>query len=220
MDKAVSTIVAAVTIVAIATLLTSTAYIWGVPLIQKRQEASVTEKVYNSFSQSNQNSLPKMIEDVANNRGIKTFTINTDGIWILNEDDDSIQFNFTSKTANIAANTVTPISLTPGVQCSGTAPQNSPSPSTGTLGQDSSSVVCVTATIQEELFIISYKIWFRELDDNPFSPTQGFKIDLVKDPSGLLASSGRVAKITFDDSTQQIIGEKTLITKKVKILLI
>ena len=113
--KGVSTIIAAVMIVAIALGLTATAYTWGVPLIQKRQEASTTERVYSQFVQTNQNSLPKIIEDVANNRGVKSFTIGADGVWVLNPTEESIEFTFTSKTANIATNTPNPISLTPGV---------------------------------------------------------------------------------------------------------
>ena len=218
--KGISTVVSAALIVAIALGLTSTAYIWGTPLIQKRQEASTTEKIYSQFSQSNQNSLGKMIEDVANNRGIRSFTIGTGGAWALNPTENSIEFTFTSRTSNIATNTQSPVSLTPGVQCAGTSPPNSPSPSTGILGQDSSSVVCVTATAQADLFTIKYKIWFRELNDNPFSPTQRFAIQLEQDPTGLTTSSGNAVKITFDDSTQQIINGQKLITKKIKILLI
>jgi len=216
--KGISTVISAALIVAIALGLTSTAYIWGIPLIQKRQEASLTEKVYSQFSQTNQNSLPKMIEDVANNRGVRTFTIGADGTWVLNENEDSIEFTFTSKTSNVATGTQSPISLTSGVQCTGTSPPNSPSPPTGTLGQDSSSLVCVIATTETELFTIKYKVWFRELNDNPLSPTQRFKIDLIKE--GLDRSSGNIVKITFDESTQQTISQQTLITKKIKILLI
>ena len=218
-EKAVSTIIAAVLIVTIALGLTATGFIWGKPLIQKRQEASISDKVYNQFLQTNQNSLPKMIEDVANNRGIRSFTVSADGVWVLNPTEDSIEFSFPSKTANIATDTQNPISLTPGVQCTGTSPPDSPSPSNGTLGQDSSSVVCVSATAQGEYFTIKYKVWFRELNDNPFSPTQGFKINLEQD-AGLLTSSSKTVKITFDDSTQQTVGSETLITKKIKILII
>lgn len=219
--KGVSTVIAAAMIVTIAIGLTSTAYIWGAPLIQKRQEASITEKVYSQFLQANQNSLPRIIEDVANNRGVRSFTVSADGIWVLNPTENSIEFTFASKTANVATGTQTPISLTPGVQCTGTSPlpPNSPSPSTGTLGPDSSSVVCVSATSQANFFAIKYKVWFRELQDNPFNPTQGFKIALEQD-AGLLTSSGKTVKITFDDSTQETQGSKTLITKKIKILLI
>lgn len=215
--KAVSTVVSAALIVAIALGLTSTAYFWGAPLIQKRQEASSTEKVYNQFSQTNANSLPKMIEDAANNRVTRTFEINADGIWKLNPAEDSIEFSFPSKTSNIATGTQNPISITPGVQCTGAS--DSPSPATGVLGQDSSSVVCTKAVSNGDFFTITYKVWFREVDDNPFSPTQGFKIDLQQD-SGLLTSSGRTIKVTFGDSMQEVLGGKTLITKKIKILLI
>ncbi|MEM5797128.1 MAG: hypothetical protein QW813_00470 [Candidatus Aenigmatarchaeota archaeon] len=213
-SKAVSTVIAAALIVAIALGLTSTAYIWGTPLIEKRQEASVTERVYNQFLQTNQNSLPKIIEDVANNRGVRSFTIGANGAWVLNANEDSIEFTFTSKTSNVAANMQNPISLTPGVQCTGQ--QNSPSPAVGVLGQDSSSVVCVSATTVGDTFEIKYKIWFRELVDNPFSPTQKFKIDLEKDPTGLDRSSSKTIKITFGES----VTSGTLITKKILILLI
>ncbi|MBI2546967.1 MAG: hypothetical protein HYW23_00790 [Candidatus Aenigmarchaeota archaeon] len=219
--KGISTVVAAALIVVIALGLTSTAYIWGAPLIQKRQEASTTENVFNLFSQTNQNSLPEIIEDVASNRGVKTFGVNGNGVWKLNVAENSIEYLFSSKTSNVAADTVNPVSLTPGVQCTGTSPYlESPSPSTGTLGQDSSSVVCVKATTQGDTFAIRYKIWFREVDDNPFSPTQGYQIILEKDPTGLVTSTGSIVKITYDDTAQQTIGGKTLITKKIKILLI
>lgn len=213
--KGISTVISAALIVAIALSLTSSAYIWGKPLIEKRQEATITERVYNQFSQTNQNSLPKIIEDVANNRGTKTFTVGADGLWVLDDVQNSLEFTFTSKTSNVATNTQNPISLTPGVQCT-----PSPSPSKGTLGQDSSSVVCVTATTIAEVFEIKYKVWFRELSDNPFSPTQRFEIDLEKD-AGLAASSGKTVKITFGESIQSTpqLGQ-TLITKKIKILLI
>jgi len=217
--KGVSTVISAVLIVGIALGLTSTAYIWGSPLIQKRQEASITEKALTQFSQTNQNSLPKMVESVANDRGVRAFTAGADGGWILNEGEDSIEFTFTSKTANIATG-IGFISLTPGAQCTGASPPNSPSPSIGTLGQDSSSVVCVKSQTQADYFVITYKIWFRELNDNPFSPTQGYRIDLIRDPTGLASSAGKTVKVTFDESTQQVAGGKTLITKKIKILLI
>ncbi len=215
--KAVSTIVSAELIIAIAMGLTSTAYFWGAPLIQKRQEASSTERVYGQFTQTNLNSLPKLIEDAANNRVSRTFTISTDGIWKLNPAEDSIEFSFTSKTSNIATGTQNPISITSGVQCTGQS--DSPSPSVGVLGSDSASVVCTKAVSGDGFFTITYKVWFRELDDNPTSPTQGFKIDLQQD-AGLLTSTGKTVKITFSGSTQEIINGKTLITKEIKILLI
>lgn len=220
--KAVSTIVAAVMIVTISLGLAGTAIIWGGPLIKKRQEASITERIYNQFLQSNQNSLPKIIEDVANNRGTMSFIVGADGAWILDPAEDSLEFTFVSKTSNVATNTPTPISITPGAQCTGTTPSplNSPVPATGLLGQDSSSVVCISAASDAEFFTIKYKIWFRELNDNPTSPMQGFRIDLEQDPAGVARSTGKTVKITFEDSTDQDVGLKNLITKKIKILLI
>ncbi|MBI2545265.1 MAG: hypothetical protein HYW22_01540 [Candidatus Aenigmarchaeota archaeon] len=213
--KGISEIIAAVMIVTITIGLTSTAYIWGAPLIQKRQDATVTERVLEQFSPTNANSLGKVIENVANNKGTESFTTNADGIWVFDENEDSITFTFTSKSSNIAS-TQNSISLTPGVSCTPT-----PSPVIGIQGVDSSSVVCVNATNQADFFRITYKLWFRELDDNPsgINPI-GYKINLVKDPSGLVTTTGKTLTISYVDSTSQSVGSKTLITKQIKILLI
>ncbi len=216
MNKAVSTIVSAVIIVAITIGLTGTALIWGKPLIEKRQEATSVERAFTKFSQNNPSSLPKLIEDVANNRGTNTFTVDSNGVWLLNENKDYIEYNFTSKTSNIAVGTANPVSLTSGVQCT-----PAPSPKNGTLGQDSASVVCASARSEGGVVHISYRIYFREIYDNPLSPTpNGFKIDLIRDPTGLLASSGNTVRISFDSSTEQTVSGVNLITKKIKILLV
>lgn len=214
--KGISEIIAAIMIVTITIGLTSTAYIWGVPLIEKRQQATVTERVFEQFSPTNANSLPKIIEDVANNKGSRSLTINADGIWVFDENEDSLSFTFISKSSNIAGGTQNPISLTPSAQCT-----PSPSPAIGVQGYDSSSVVCVNATNKAGSFEIKYKIWFRELDDNPSgtNPT-GYKIDLIKDPSGLTTTTGKTITISYVASTSQVVGSKTLITKQIKILLV
>lgn len=215
MKKAVSEIITVVLIVTITLGLTSTAYLWGIPLIEKRQQATISERVFEQFNQKNSNSLPRIVEDIANNRGTASFVINADGAWVLNEGEDSIEFTFASKTSNIAP-TGNQISLTRGVQCTPL-----PSPATGSQGFDSSSVVCVKSVLEGDVFAITYKIWFRELYDNPLSDTAtGFKIDLIKDPTGLSSSVSNTVKITFSESSTQTIGSRTLITKKIKILLI
>lgn len=216
MRKSQADIISAILILLIALSLTGTAYVWGYPLIQKRQASATVDRVYSYFNQENSNSLPAAIEYVANNNGEKTFSLDVGGIWQLNEAEDSLQFTFQSKVSNFALDTTYPISLTSGVSC-----KPEPSPKNGTLGLDKSSVICVRAGSYGDMINITYKVWFRELYTDPFSPTtKGFKIDLVKDPAGLLTSTSKTIKIIFSDTSQQQVDSKTLIITKIKILLI
>ena len=213
MKKSQVDIISAMLILLIALSLTGTAYLWGYPLIQKRQASATVDRVYSYFSQDNSNSLPSVIEYVANNKGEKTFSLDIDGTWHLNEAEDSIQFSFLSKASNIAVDTLNPISLTPGVSC---AP--GPSPNIGRLGLDKASVVCARASSYVGMINISYKVWFRELYADPPS-SNGFKINLVKE-SGLEYSRLKSIKIIFSGTEQEQVGGKTLIKTKIKILLI
>lgn len=212
--KAQTEIISSIIIVIIALGLMSAAYFWGYPLIQKRQDTAVADRVYSYFDQGNTNSLPNVIENVANNGGEKTFYVETNGIWILNPTENYIQFTYLSKVSKFATNTGYPISLTQGAQCT-------PNPTNGTLGVDKVSVVCVQASTIADQLNITYRVWFRELYENPYSSTtKGYKIKLVKDDAGLLGSTEKSVKIIFSDTKQEIVGGKTLITKEIKILLI
>ncbi len=216
MRKSQVDIISAILIVLIALSLTGTAYVWGYPLIQKRQASATADRVYSYFNQENSNSLPTVIEYVANNKGEKTISLDVSGLWQLNETENSIQFIFSSKVSNFALGTSYPISLTPSASCT-----PSPSPVNGTVGLDKPSVVCVRADRGGDMVTISYKIWFRELYTDPFSPTtKGFKVELVKDTAGLLTSTSKTVKIIFSDTSQQQTDGKTLIITKIKILLI
>lgn len=212
MKKAQTEIISAVIIVIIALGLMSAAYFWGFPLIQKRQDSAIVDRSYSYFDQGNSNSLPNVIESIANSRGEKTFFVDTKGIWILNEDENYIQFTHLSKVSKFAMDTEHPIALTPGTQCT-------PQPSNGTLGLDKSAVVCVRADTIGDQINITYKIWFRELWENPYSDTgKGYRIDLKK--AGQVSSTQKNIKISFSDTGEIPVGEKTLITREIEILLI
>jgi len=60
-----------------------------------------------------------------------------------------------------------------------------------------------------EGFQITYKIWFRELDE---SPTKGYKIDLVS-PSGKSISSGKAIRISNEGTKYISVGKELIITK-------
>lgn len=210
--KAQADIVSAVIIVVIALGLMATAYFWGFPLIQKRQDTVLTDRAHSYFNQENVNSLPNVIESIANVGGEKTFFVDVKGIWLLNENEDYIQFTFISKVSKIAVDTPYPISLTSGAQCT---PR--PFPPNGTLGLERASVVCAQANRIGNEINITYKIWFRPLYENPYlAGGKGYKIDLKKNPAGLESSTEKSIRISFSDTKQN----ETLITKEIKILLI
>ncbi len=224
-SKAQVDIVSAILIVLIALGLTATAYTWGLPLIQRRQDTAVLERITSHFDQNNVNSLPSRIEFIANNGGEQAFTIDANGVWLVNpcskdelaacnpspavasSESNSLQFAFFSKASNVATQTGF-ISLTPGASCP---------PSAGILGKDKSSVVCAKATPVHDGFDITYKIRFRELEQPTAS--RGFKIDLTKHESGLYSSADKTIRISRQDIHQTSVAGKTLIIPEIKILL-
>jgi len=218
MHKAQSDILSAVLIVAIALALASSAYTWGIPLIQKRQDTALSERIDSSFNQENVNSLPNTIEAIANNGGEKNFIIDAKGLWVLNTFESGgnyIQFIFATKASKFATDTTNPISLTPGVDCASYSPPN------GTLGLDKASVVCVNATRVGDEIQITYRVLFRELYENPFATNaKGYQIVLMEDSSGLTSSTEKTIKISFSATSTDLSGGKTLIRKEIKILLI
>lgn len=209
--KAQADIVSAVIIVIIALSLVSTAYMWGLPLIQKKQDTAIVERVSNAFSPDNVNSITKKIESVANRGGEETFTLDVDGLWILypydanTVENNSIQFAFSSRVTNVGVD-------------KGWIPLSSGNIGIGTLGLDDSSVVFGRADSAGSFYNITYKSWFRELDE---SSTKGYKINLLVDERGSDKSTGKTVRISrAKDPYSQTVGGKTLIITEIKILLV
>jgi hypothetical protein len=103
-------VISALLIVVMGISLVSAALLWGLPLIQKNQSMAIINRVSNDFDRANTNSLPKKIEEIANSDegSFTTFTISTDGLWILhpyNEvspENNSIYFVFNAKESDVA----------------------------------------------------------------------------------------------------------------------
>lgn len=213
MGKAQSDIISAVIIIVLAMGLIGTVYTWGIPLIEKHRSKAVVERLYSYFDRSNVNSLPRIIEDVANNGGEITFSSTIDGVWRLNEYDvvgderNSIQFTVTTKVSNIGTN-IGWIPLTVGATCP---------PSIGIVGTDEAGVVCARADSMETGYNITYSLWFRELDEA--GGVKGYKINLVRQAGGPLSSTGNSIRITRGNIQRITEGGKTLIITEVKILL-
>jgi len=206
MSKGQVEIITAVLIVVIAIGLTSAAYTWGIPLIQKRQHEALAERVKNAFDQTKSSSLPNRIEFIANaGSGGETFSLDVDGLWNLNETEDSIQFAFFSKVSNIAVDDWMPLTQVAGASCP---------PSRGIRGEKSS-IVCAKAEKFADGYNIYYKVWFRKLDD--LDGNRVFQIDLIQARSS--NSTSKSFGILFEKVRQEPEGQKTLIATEIKILL-
>jgi len=211
MVKAQSDIISAVIIVVIAMGLAGAAYSWGLPLIQKRQDTAIVNRVLNYFDHNNVNSLPSKIEYVANHGGEETFSLDVDGIWILKPDDETSEFNnsltftFFSKVSNLATGQWVP--LTAGATCP---------PSKGTLGVHKSSVVCARADAVATGYNITYMVLFREIDES--AGTRGYKINL-KNAGTLTISTNKNIRISAGEITYRSVDQLTLIETTIKILL-
>lgn len=213
-NKAISEVISVLLIVLMGISLVGTAYMWGMPMISKRQDAARMDRLYSYFDRSNSNSLVRKIEFIAKNGGEDTFTSDVDGLWTFheysegNENNNSIEFLTFSRVSSIAV-LGDWVALTPGGSCP---------PEGGLVGIDGSSVTCAKAESFEDGFNIVYRIWFRELSEA--TGTKAYKINLVKHPSGQLSSTSTRVRISREDVTSQEQNGKTLIITEIKILLV
>ncbi len=227
--KAQADILSAVLIVIMSIGLVSTAYTWGVPLIQKRQDTSMIERTYKYFARDNPSSLTRKIENIAKYGGEDTFTVDLAGMfqkanwrWVLypctsesevcsctdeacKSENNTIQLTVASKVSNVAVD----YGWIPSI-CGGLPGIISTQPS----------FVCGKAVKGDDMIEVTYKTWFRELDEDPTDPsTRGYKIVLYS-PSGIIASTGSTLRISRGSIREKIINGKTLIITEIKILFI
>lgn len=201
--KGQSDIVSVIMIVVISLGLVSSALMWGLPLIEKRQDTVILERTDKAFDLNAANSLPRLIETVAREGGQAVFTLDTKGKWYLDgettgENTNSIRFTFVSSSYKVD-------------QDIGWIPLSTGNPSsTGTLGVDEPSVIFSRTDKAQEKFNITYKVWFRELWNA--AGTKGYKIVLFAE--GTDTSTGNSIRISRKsepkpDST----NEKLMITE-------
>lgn len=200
-------IVSAIIIIILAIGLVATVYNWGFPLIQKRQDWSIVERVRSYFDQNNINSLPSKIEYIANNRGEDIFHSTVEGIWKLNENENFISFTFFSKVSDIAVDKGW-VPLTIGASCP---------PSPGFLGIHKGSVVCARADYHKDGYNITYRIWFRTLLES--GKDRGYKIKLVRHEASPISSVGKDVRITYSGISYETLNGKTITITNIKILL-
>jgi len=207
MLKGQSDIISAVIIIIIAIGLVSTAYTWGIPLIQKQQDTSLVDRVTSYFSPDNVNSIEKRIVSIATNGGEETFSEDASGFWQLvpngaSADSNSLSFTFFSRVSNIAT----------GQWVSLNGPACTAAP--GSVGEDPY-VVCARADPISNGFNITYKVQFRQLQGS----MQGYQIYLLPATSSPLSSTSKTMRIQKGNSYTTVANGQNLIIVEAKILL-
>lgn len=209
MSKAQADIISAVIIVLLAISLTSAAFMWGWPLIVKKQDTAMVARVTNAFNQE----LTSKIEDMANTGGSVKFTLeNPKGLWSLDESDHTLSFTFFSTVSNRILDQWVGEGCNPDPDGPGFV--DTP----GKFGIDKPSVICVLTNHWEKGFNITYKIGYRQLSN--IDGTKIYKIELVR-PVGGVPSSAQNSILISRGSIDQIptADQKTLIITKIEILL-
>jgi len=82
-EKGISEVISVILIMLVTVSLVGTAFMYGMPLINKRQDTSSIDRAYNNFDNENANSLVRKIEFVAKNGGQETFTSSVSGAYEL-----------------------------------------------------------------------------------------------------------------------------------------
>lgn len=204
MFKAQADIVSAIIVVLLALSLTSAALLWGLPLIQKQQDMRLVERVNNAFNQE----LPSRIEGVARSWGSDRFSLDVDGIWFLNETENTVSFTFFSKVSDKGTDQWI------GMGCD---PEQGFVGQGGRFGIDKPSIICAKAMQTGSGFNITYKIGYRELLN--IDETKFYKIKLVKSAGGVSSSTGKDITISFKNTKDESTEQKTLIITEIEILL-
>lgn len=155
--KAQSEIVGLVTVLTISIVLVSTAYFWGMPLIEKRQDSIKAERVREMFDVNNFNSFPSLIERVIRTGNFEIFSSKVDGVWRVNKSENSVSFEFTSKSTNIANDIW--VSIYDACNNNGICSNNY-----GILGVQKPFCICATSRVVGDRYLIIYKVSFRNLN--------------------------------------------------------
>ncbi|MFH8080848.1 MAG: hypothetical protein QXO84_03155 [Candidatus Aenigmatarchaeota archaeon] len=160
--KAQTQVVSVILIIGIAFAAIAAILPWSINMIQKRKDAKAVDDAFNFFIL-----LESKIRNVAQSGGDESLELKIPGKLtvypssISGENNNSINFETTSKVSNIAPDQGW---LCMSTNCNATA----------TLGKDDFGVILGKATKNNDNMIVEYKLWFRELKDRQTGHT--FKI--------------------------------------------
>jgi len=150
--RAQTQVVSVILIITIAMAAIASILPWSMSMIQKRKDAKAVDDAFNFFVL-----LDKKIRNIAQTGGEEVLELKIPGKFtvypasIIGEHNNSINFVFTSKVANIAPGQWICLST----NCNETA----------TLGEDPYGVILGKAEKQNDYMTIEYKLWYRQLLD-------------------------------------------------------
>ena len=161
--RAQTQVISVILIIAIAMAAIAAILPWSMSMIQKRKDAKAVDDAFNFFVL-----LDTKIRSIAQSGGEEALELKVPGKLtvypsrITQENNNSINFVFTSKVANIAPGEWICLST----NCNETA----------TLGEDPYGVILGKAMKQGDYMTVEYKLWYRQLLDR--EKNQFYKIIL------------------------------------------
>lgn len=192
--KGQSQVVTAVLLGGILVVGISSAYTWGVPLLQKNQDVSNLQDTVSTLE-----TLEEEIESVGQRGGSSEVSMDVgDGFLEVDPEADTITYTTTTKAAYVATGQWVPLNDNDlnGVAEAGLGEGY------GLQNQDRPGVLIARAEQQGEEFQTTFKIVFRELQDT--DTNQGYQTDLIGD--GNLEASGGTHDIVIsrgEETTEQ-----------------
>ncbi len=197
--------VAPVTLIVLMTImlsLVSAAYVWGLPLIQKREDILEMNNITNFF-----NLLNSKIDWVAKYGGTEVIRIKDKGIFTFysydSENGNSIVFNSVSRGSTLIIGKWIPINT-----------ENSGD--IGILGNDEIGIIEMRSDPHDKGYEFSLRLRYRELH----SGDRGYKIELMNPKKIIKTTDGHIIISLENEKIENIKrdGKKiTLITKIIKI---
>jgi hypothetical protein len=218
--KAVAEIISVILIAVFTIALVGTAMMWGMPLIRQQQDSAKLDRIRSYFNVENSNSLIWKIGYVAKNGGKETVVVDSDGLWMLHPYDaggaDSNSIDFVTFSTSDSGYSSIWMAVDEGESCP---------PADGIVGVDSPMVGCTKADAFQDGYNVTYRAWSRRLLDQ--SGTRGYKISLMQDSAGRMASSENTLTISQErvytctpPGLDNECPDKTLIITEIKILLV
>jgi len=207
--KAQTEILSYIMIFVVASGLTATAIMWGIPLIQKKQDVKNLDDVYNFFV-----TLDQKIRSVTKGGPEETLSINVDGILTLYPYDyndpilnNSITFTFLNKVSNIAV-TDPPewIPITTG---------NTKEAPEAILGIDPPSVIFGKTQKSEPSLEVTYRLWYRGLQNPERNEVSKIILKREDGSSDKLSSTSGFIRVKLN--TTKLVGQ-TYFTEVIIIL--
>ncbi len=191
--KAQSGVVTAVILAGIMVAGISSAYTWGLPLLQKQQD---TDKLESSLQKMN--NIAGEIRKAARRGGSSTIEFDLgEGFLDINVSDNSISYSTVTSAAYVSPDSWVPLNENDmnGIKEAGLGGK------AGTQGKDKPGVIIGKADLQGDEYKTTYKLKYRQLRDP--SAGKAYLIQLERD--GNLNAAGGEKKITIEKGGEEVI---------------